>query len=233
MLCIQNMDGTLQMREIVAAVCGYALIGSVGCTGPVACNQRFLDIQKQMSDRILAAQAESERIIAQYTPELTSEEKTAQRTAHNERAQSKPRSIAQPANDGASGSSAPSPGDVMSLTSNSPSLMLLKNLVKEKERRASLGPETGSHSEEPARTDAMDASVQGRGEGEESEAWVGEGLCSKGWLPIILEEDERIAQSVEAGHSSTPPGSGSVAKLDYSGSWALVTPILIPSFLRF
>jgi len=202
----------------------------------VGCNQRFLDIQKQMSERILAAQAESERIIAQYTPEQSAGERSGQRNAHSDSSKAKPQgghSVAALPHDGSrqerdGGSNAGSARDVMSLTVNSPSLMLLKNLVKEKERRSSLGHEDVSHGsqQEAVRMDATDASVQKRGEDAESEAWVGERLCSKGWLPIILEEDERIAQSVDGGKSATPQGTGSGAKFDYSTPWTQVIGIL-------
>lgn len=188
--------------------------------GPVGCNQRFLDIQKQMSDRILAAQSESERIIAQCTPELVVE-KSGQRNLLSE---SKARSgcsasahdeLRQERDNGSA-----SPRDVMSLTVNSPSLMLLKNLVKEKERQSSLGNEEATLSQEHAKRDAMDMSAENRScENGESEAWTGERLCSKGWLPIILEEDERIAQSMEGRKSATPQGSG--AK-DNSTLWSQV-----------
>ncbi|KAG0569523.1 hypothetical protein KC19_6G096700 [Ceratodon purpureus] len=193
------------------------MAGSFG-QSPVGSNQRFQDIQKQMSDRIAAAQAESERIIAQCTPEL----KSGHRSSHIE-------SISRSSGDvsGHDGSrqerdvgSTSDPSDVnMSLTATSPSLMLLKNLVKEKERRSSLGYEDATQSQEPG---PGDASAEERTcEDGESEAWTGERLCSKGWLPIILEEDERIAQSIEFRKSATPQGSG--AK-DYSSYLTQVTP---------
>ena len=189
-------------------------------SGPLASsNQRFQDIQKQMTDRILAAQAESDRIIAQCTPELA---KGSHRILHGESKAKFCGSInaqdgSRPERDNGSGS----PRDVMSLTVNSPSLMLLKNLVKEKERRASLGNEELTPSLEAAAQNATDASV-----GERScEDGDSDRLCSKGWLPIIMEGDERIAQSVEVAKVATPQGSG--AKSDYPKFWTQVEIVTI------
>jgi hypothetical protein len=186
----------------------------------VGCNQRFLDIQKQMSDRILAAQAESERIVAQCTPQLTRGEKSGQRNVHSEAIVKS--GIHVSAHDGSrqecDNGSAP-PGEVMSLTVNSPSLMLLKNLVKENEKRSPLGNEEATQTHELAARDAMDASAEVRS-GEDGESdWTDKRLCSKGWLPIILEEEERIAQSVEGSKSATPQGSGTK---DHSEIWTEV-----------
>lgn len=189
---------------------------------PVGCNQKFLDIQKQMSDRIQAAQADSERILDQFTPELTRGEKSGQRNLYSG---SRDPSGGLSAHEGfrqERGNSDASPGDVMSLTVNSTSLMFLKNLVKDKERQSSLGHEEATQRQVPAPGDAMDPSTAKRScEDSESEEWTGERLCSKGWLPIILEEDERLAQSVEGAKRATPQGCG---VKDYTKHWSQVSP---------
>ena len=176
-------------------------------SGLTASNQKFEDIQKEMTDRILAAQAESQRIIAKSTPEVIGVEKSDQLDLHGDLKVKSGSSLS--SHDGSivgRDNCRASPHDVMSLTLNSRSLMLLKNLVKERERQSSMGLESGACD--------VDVSVGKKScEDDESEAWTGERLCSKGWLPIILEEDERIAQSMEGTMSATPQGSG--AK-DYS-----------------
>lgn len=186
--------------------------------GSAISNQRFQDIQKLMNDRILAAQAESDRIIAQYRPEQAVGERSGQRNTQCD-LKVKPcgNSSATESQKQDRDNGSTSPCEVMSLTSNSASLLLLKNLVKEKERRLSLSAEEETLRPE---TNAINPSAPVR-EDPESDDWMGEKLCSKGWLPIIPEEDERIAQSVEVTKSVTPQGS---SDKDHSMFWTQVTP---------
>ncbi|KAG0613301.1 hypothetical protein M758_6G092600 [Ceratodon purpureus] len=194
---------------------------------PVGSTQRFQEIQKQMSDRILAAQAESERIIAQCTPEQTKGEKSGYSNLHSESAGRSDGDVS--AHDESSqehdiGSSSDLRDVYTSLSVNPTSLTLLKNLVKEKERQSSLGNEGMTETQNPGARDGLDPSAREKAcEDDESEAWTGEKLCSKGWLPIILEEDERIAQSIEGRKSATPQGSGA---RDHSIYLTQVTPEL-------
>lgn len=188
-------------------------------------SQRFQDIHKQISDRITFAQAETNRINARHTPEEKERKSpldSKQKSGGNRHEGSR--------QDGENASA--SPRDMNSLTIKSPSLQLLKNLVKDKERQNSLGQDETTQNE--AMNGVTTTPIMDKEESKVAK-WNEENLCSKGWLPIILEGDERIAQSMEGlkgvkiehpvknqensslpSTSNTPESSGQ----DYSTFWS-------------